>query len=96
MRACPRCGTDLTPLMSVASRAWHLREAARAALGAGRGHEACELASAALRLHATPRGRHLLILTLLAAGRPLDASRALSAAEFLPPRPAEDDSIMGS
>jgi hypothetical protein len=90
VRACPRCGTDLAPLMGVAARAWHLREAARAALEAGRGDDACALAGAALRLHATPRGRRLHVLALLAAGRTLDAARALSALESLTPRTAED------
>ncbi len=93
--ACPRCGTDLAPIMSAAVRAWHLREAARAALEAGHGHEACDLASAGLRLHATLRGRRLLILALLAAGRPLDAARALSAAESLTARATGDDGIRG-
>ena len=89
--ACPRCGTELTPLMGVAARAWQLREAARAALEGERAHDACHLASAALRLHATPRGRRLHVLALLAAGRPLDAARALSAVEPLTPRAVEDD-----
>jgi predicted amidophosphoribosyltransferase len=79
--ACPRCGTDLAPLMGVAARAWQLREAARAALEAGRAHDACDLASAALRLHATPRGRRVHVLALLAAGRTLDVVRALNAPE---------------
>jgi len=74
--------------MAVAARAWHLREAARAALEAGREPEACDLAGAALRLHATPRGRRLHVLALLAAGR---AARALSAAESLTRRAAEDE-----
>jgi predicted amidophosphoribosyltransferase len=75
--ACPRCGTDLGPLMRVAARAWELRAAARAALAARRDQEACELAIAAVRLHATPRGRRLLVLVLLAAGRTAEAARAL-------------------
>jgi hypothetical protein len=83
--ACPRCGTDLAPLMGAAARAWQLREAARAALEAGRGRDACDLASAALRLHATARGRHLQILALLAAGRTLEAARALPAPRSLVP-----------
>jgi len=88
--ACPRCGTDLAPLMGVAARAWQLREAARAALEAGRGHDACDLAGAALRLHATPRGRRLHVLALLSAGRMLDAARALTAMESLTPREAQE------
>ena len=94
--ACPRCGTDLAPLMGVAARAWPRREAARAALEAGRGPDACELAGAACRLHATPRGRRLHVLALLAAGRTLDAARALSAAESLSPRAAEDNGVRGA
>ena len=77
--------------MGVAARAWQLREAARAALEVGRAHDACHLAGAALRLHATPRGRRLHVLALLAADRPLDAARALSATESFTPRAAEDD-----
>ena len=80
---CARCGTDLAPLMSVAARAWRLREAARAALAANRGGEACDLAGTALRLHATPRGLRLHVLALLAAGRPLEAAGALSQVESL-------------
>lgn len=68
---CPRCGSDLTPLMRVAKRAWELREAARVALGAGdrAAAPAAVLAQAACRLHATPRGERLLALALLAAGQ---------------------------
>ena len=80
--ACVRCGTDLVPLMAVAAGAWHLREAARLALEAGRAQDACDLAGAALRLHATPRGRRLHVVALLAAGRKREAARALSAASF--------------
>ncbi|HVQ76458.1 MAG TPA: hypothetical protein VMT79_13095 [Candidatus Binatia bacterium] len=64
--------------MRVAARARELREAARAALAARRDQEACDLATAAVRLHATPRGRRLLILALLAAGRTAEAARALT------------------
>jgi hypothetical protein len=78
--ACPRCGTDLLPLMRVVARAWQLREEARAALAAGRGDDACGLSAAALRLHATPRGRRLYVLALLAAGRGREAARAIAAA----------------
>jgi hypothetical protein len=81
--------------MSVAARAWQLREAARMALEAGLAPEACDLAGAALRLHATPRGRRLHVLALLAAGRTLDAARALPEAESLTPRAAADDGVPG-
>ena len=94
--ACARCGTDLAPLMSVAARAWQLREAARVALLAGRGPDACDLAGFALRLHATPRGRRLHVLALLAAGRTLEAARALPAAEALTPRAMQDDGVPGA
>jgi hypothetical protein len=80
---CPRCGTDLGGLMRVAVRAWQFREAARAALDTGHGPEAADLAGAALRLHATPRGRRLFVLSLLAAGRMHEATRVLSAADAL-------------
>ncbi len=64
--------------MRVAARAWELRRAARAALAARRDQEACELAAAAVRLHATPRGRRLLVLALLAARRTAEAARAVT------------------
>jgi hypothetical protein len=71
---CARCGTDLAALMRVAVRAWELREAARAALGAGdRVTEALALARAACRLHTTPQGRRLLALALLATGQRAEA-----------------------
>jgi hypothetical protein len=82
---CPRCGTDLAALMRVAVRAWQSREAARAALHTGSAPEACDLAGAALRLHATPRGRRLFVLALLAAGRMREAARVLSGADALTP-----------
>ena len=94
--ACSRCGTDLAPLMAVAAAAWRLREAARGALDGGREREACALASAALRLHATPRGRRLHLLALVAAGRTLDAVRALTAAERLTPPAAEGDGVQSA
>ena len=81
--------------MGVAARAWQLRESARAALEAGRGHDASALAGAALRLHATPRGRRLHVLALLAAGRTREAARALAAVESLTPPAAEDDEAPG-
>jgi len=82
--------------MVVAARAWDLRKAARAALEAGREPEACDLADAALRLHATPRGRRLHVLALLAAGRTREAARALSATESLTPHAAGDDGAPGA
>jgi hypothetical protein len=79
--------------MAVAATAWRLREAARAALAAGRGHEACDLAAAALRLHATPRGRRLHIVALLAAGHPREAALALAAAESALSGATEDNGL---
>ena len=35
LETCPRCGTDLRLLMSMAARAWALRQKSRAALSAG-------------------------------------------------------------
>lgn len=71
---CPRCGTDLAPIMRVAARAWELREEARRALAAGdRDGEALALARAACRVHATPRGERLLALALLATGQMAEA-----------------------
>jgi len=91
--ACPRCGTDLAPLMAAAARAWQLREAARTALEAGGSAAACNLVSASLRLHATPRGRRLQILALVAAGRTHQAARALAGTEAQAPGRAPNDRI---
>lgn len=82
--ACPRCGTDLAPLMRAAIRAWELREAARRSLCAGdQAADALALAQAACRLHATTRGRRLLALALAATGH-------VAAAGALVERLAED------
>jgi predicted amidophosphoribosyltransferase len=85
---CGRCGTDLTTLMCVETRAWELREAARQALTAGgRAAEAVALAQAACRLHATPQGLRLLALALIVAGQGVEAqtvvAQALSVEEAL-------------
>ena len=61
---CPRCGADLTGVMSLAVRAWRSRESARAALAAQDWVSARELASGAQRLHDTPAGRALLAVSL--------------------------------
>lgn len=77
---CPRCGSDLSPVMRVAHRAWELREAARRALAAGdRAADALALARVAHRLHATPRAERLLALALLATGRRAEARALLLA-----------------
>jgi predicted amidophosphoribosyltransferase len=57
---CPRCGADLTALMSLEVRAWKLRLSAREALAAGDGPGALRLASQAQHLQDTPAGRALL------------------------------------
>jgi hypothetical protein len=60
--------------MRVAVRAWELRQATRAALCAGdRTVEALALARAACQLHATPDGKRLLALALLANGQMAEA-----------------------
>lgn len=63
VRLCPRCGADLTPLMTLAAAAAGRREAARQALRAGQFTRAAELAAAAQSLQATPEGRRLELLT---------------------------------
>ncbi len=76
---CPRCGTDLTALMRVAVRAWELRQATRAALGAGgRTAEALALARAACQLHTTPFGQRLFALALLVNGHMTEASGVMA------------------
>jgi hypothetical protein len=53
---CSRCGADLTPLMLLAGRAWHLRQSARQALGASNAEEALAAAMAAENAHHTRAG----------------------------------------
>lgn len=60
---CPRCGAELTALMSLAVRAWRSRESARDALGTRDWVSAHSLATEAQRLHDTPAGRVLLTVT---------------------------------
>jgi hypothetical protein len=60
---CPRCGADLTALMSLAVRAWCSRASARDALGAEDWATAHNLATEAQRLHDTPPGRAILAVT---------------------------------
>ena len=67
-RICSRCGADLAPLMRMAVRAWHLREAARDALAAGDVHAARDLVSRAERLQHTPQGARLRLLAGWLAG----------------------------
>lgn len=65
---CPRCGSDLTPLMRVAAAAFHHRTAAGEALNAGRWSDALHHANEANRLHRTERGDALLLLARLVQG----------------------------
>lgn len=74
---CPRCGADLAPLMRLVTRAWTLREAARAAFVAGEGATALDRAREACTLERTPRALRLLALALAAAGRSADARELL-------------------
>jgi hypothetical protein len=60
---CPRCGTDLEPLMRVVAAAYRLRAAARVQLQHGNAAVAGCLAERAVRLHATEHGRSLLAQT---------------------------------
>lgn len=71
---CARCGTDLDPLMRLATKAWQLREQARQALCRGdRTAEALAWAQAACQLQATARGLRLLALALIANGAVAEA-----------------------
>jgi predicted amidophosphoribosyltransferase len=47
---CPRCGTNLLPLMRIAARAWALRERSRKLLEQGNLLEALKHADAASKL----------------------------------------------
>jgi predicted amidophosphoribosyltransferase len=60
---CPRCGADLGPLMSLATRAWRLRQSARRYMAAGDLAAARASAAAAKRLHHTGAGRALLLVS---------------------------------
>jgi predicted amidophosphoribosyltransferase len=64
---CARCGSDLTPLMQLAAMAWRHRNAAAAALSAGRWDEALDHAAEANRLHRTEASDELLLLARLSA-----------------------------
>ena len=65
---CPRCGSDLAPLMRIAVAAWRHRRAAIAALAAGKGGEALDHASEAMALQRTEDAAELVFLGRLAAG----------------------------
>lgn len=63
-RVCSRCGADLTALMLLAGRAWHLRESARRALQACDAERAREAASLAETTHHTRAGAFLRVLAM--------------------------------
>ncbi len=56
---CSRCGADLSALMRIAARAWHLRNASRAALIAEQYERASTLAQASRVLQDLPATRRL-------------------------------------
>ena len=60
---CSRCGADLYPLMSLALKAFLLRQSSRAALRSGDFYRAHKLAQQAQKLCGTPIGHSLGILT---------------------------------
>lgn len=60
---CSRCGADLTPLMTLAVRAWQARQAARRALLTGDIETAARRAAEAQDLQATEPGRRLVLLS---------------------------------
>ncbi len=63
---CPQCNADLTPLMTVIGRAFHLRCQAREALGQRQYQAAHRFATQAQRLHRTTRGENLLNVSAIA------------------------------
>ena len=88
---CPRCGTDLGPLMRVAARAWDsARRRARRSPPAAE-QEACDLAAAALRLHATPGGGACRSSRSWPPAAPPRRARWPRSSPF--PRAAQDDTI---
>ena len=64
---CPRCGSDLAPLMRVCAAAWRHRRAAAAALAAGQWSDAVHHAREAKQLQRTEAGDDLLLLARLLA-----------------------------
>lgn len=65
---CPRCGSDLTPIMRIAAAAWRHRRAAIAALAAGKSGEALVHASEAMALQRTEDDVEIVFLARLLAG----------------------------
>jgi hypothetical protein len=83
-RTCSRCGTDLSPLMALAARAYALRRSAAGALRAGDLAHARELADQAQTVCATPQGARLLAVASILA-RPCDGASHNQADEFSTP-----------
>lgn len=65
VRICSRCGADLSRLMTLAARAWQLREQARAAIAAGELQDASVWADQAQRLQWTKSGEMLARISLV-------------------------------
>lgn len=65
---CPRCGSDLGPLMRLSGAAWRERAAAAEALAGGQWSEALRHASEANRLQRTEFGDELVLIARLVAG----------------------------
>jgi predicted amidophosphoribosyltransferase len=64
---CPRCGSDLAPLMRVSAAAWRHRRTAAAALAAGQWSDALHHAQEAKQLQRTEAGDDLVLLAGLLA-----------------------------
>ena len=64
---CPRCGSDLAPVMLVAAAAFRHRRAAIAALAAGHDREALNHALEAMSLQRSESGGELAFLARLLA-----------------------------
>ena len=62
-RECSRCGADLTIVMKLAARAWHLREAARESIRRDDPIVARALATEAQEICSTPTGRRIQALS---------------------------------
>jgi len=60
---CSRCGADLEPLMTLAARAYSLRQGARDALRICNFVKARNLAARAQSLYSAPEGKRLLLIT---------------------------------
>ncbi len=62
-RECSRCGADLSLIILFPARALRYREKARNAMYMLNFKKACDLATAAQKVHATETGRKLVLLT---------------------------------